>query len=125
MSSLYIGRAINSLLRDNLALVRAVGQKIYPIVAEVSTTYPFIIYRRSSLTPASNKDQRAEAVYLDVFVVTERYATGVDIAELVRTALERGNYSDTKIQDIKLVNASEDFLDDAFIQNLTFKIDIS
>ena len=125
MSSLYIGRAINSLLRDNLALVRAVGQKIYPIVAEVSTTYPFIIYRRSSLTPASNKDQRAEAVYLDVFVVAERYATGVDIAELVRSALERGNYSDKDIEDIKLVNASEDFLDDAFIQNLTFKIDIS
>lgn len=125
MSSLYIGKAINSLLRANEELLSAVGQKIYPIVAEVSTTYPFIIYRRSSLTPASNKDQQAEAVYLDVFVVTERYATGVDIAELVRTALERGNYSDTKIQDIKLVNASEDFLDDAFIQNLTFKIDIS
>ena len=125
MSSLYIGKAINSLLRANEELLSAVGQKIYPIVAEVSTTYPFIIYRRSSLTPASNKDQQAEAIYLDVFVVTERYATGVDIAELVRTALERGNYSDTKIQDIKLVNASEDFLDDAFIQNLTFKIDIS
>ena len=50
-----------------------------------------------------------------MFVVAERYATGVDIAELVRSALERGNYRDEDIEDIMLVNASEDFLDDAFI----------
>lgn len=61
---------------------------------------------------------------MDIFVVTERYATGVDIAELVRDSLERGDYRGKNIEEITLVNASEEYLDDAFIQNLTFKIDI-
>lgn len=52
---------------------------------------------------------------MDIFVVTERYATGIDIAELVRTALERGDYRGTNVEDITLVNASEEYLDDAFI----------
>lgn len=124
MSSLHIGKEIYTLLQANSDLVAYVGQKTYPIVAEESTTYPFIIYRRSSLTPASNKDYRSESVYMDIFVVTERYATGIDIAELVRDALERGDYRGTNVEDITLVNASEEYLDDAFIQNLTFKIDI-
>lgn len=124
MSSLYIGKDIYTLLQASPELVAYVGQKTYPIVAEESTTYPFIIYRRSSLTPASNKDYRSESVYMDIFVVTERYATGIDISELVRDALERGDYRGTNVEDITLVNASEEYLDDAFIQNLTFKIDI-
>ena len=52
---------------------------------------------------------------MDIFVVTERYATGIDIAELVRTALERGDYRGTNVEDITLANDSEEYLDDAFI----------
>jgi len=52
---------------------------------------------------------------MDIFVVTERYATGVDIAELVRDSLERGDYRGKNIEEITLVNASEEYLDDAFI----------
>ena len=36
----------------------------------------------------------------------------------------RGMYENISISEIKLVNAEEDYIEDAFIQKLTFNIEI-
>ena len=36
----------------------------------------------------------------------------------------RGIYEEISISEIKLVNAEEDYIEDAFIQKLTFNIEI-
>ena len=45
-------------------------------------------------------------------------------ADSVKDALQgkRGNYSGINIQDIRMTNADEDYIEDTFIQNLTFNI---
>ena len=126
ISSLQIGKVVYYLLSQNQELVDVIGTKINPLVADETTTYPFIIYRRSSIVPESNKDYIGESTFIEIFVVTDKYKEGVDIAELVRTALEHKNitYNGLVVKDIILEDGSEEFVDNAFIQNLTFKIEL-
>ena len=43
MDSLKVGKEIYSLLNGNDSLTGVVGSKIYPIIVEKETTYPFIV----------------------------------------------------------------------------------
>lgn len=57
MKSLEIGRIIKNILSQDEELSRQVGSKIFPLVADKGTSFPFIVYRRDGLTPSSNKDK--------------------------------------------------------------------
>ena len=50
----------------------------------------------------------------------DKYNESIEIADLVRSALTKGKYDG--IKDIQITDADEDYLEDTFIQNLTFKI---
>ena len=56
MDSLKVGKEIYSLLNGNDSLTGVVGSKIYPIIVEKETTYPFIVYKRSNIIPDYTKD---------------------------------------------------------------------
>lgn len=56
MESLKIGKEIYSLLNGNEELTKLVGNKIYPIIVEKETTFPFIVYKKTNLTPEYTKD---------------------------------------------------------------------
>ena len=49
--SLQIGKAIYHLLSKDSRIKEKVGSKIYPLIVEESTTFPFIIYKRTNITP--------------------------------------------------------------------------
>lgn len=63
MSCISIGKAIKSLLVDGLKETD-VKSKIYPLIADEGTTFPFIIYRRNSITPESDKDYTNDSAYI-------------------------------------------------------------
>ena len=92
--SLQIGKAIYHLLKKDSRIKEKVGSKIYPLIVEESTTFPFIIYKRTNIT------------------------------DYVRDALEgrRGNFAGVEINDIRMISADEEYIEDTFIQNLTFDI---
>lgn len=119
MSSLQIGKVIYQLLAKYNA---------YPLVADEGTTFPFIVYRRSGLTPASTKDRfnYQELANVEILVVSDKYDESITIAEDVKSILEhsRGIYSNIKVGDIQLVSSDESFMEDSFIQKLIFKIEI-
>lgn len=119
MSSLQVGKAIYTLLKDYNA---------YPLVADEGTTYPFIIYRRTQLQPANTKDMYnySELATVEVVVASDKYDESIEVAENVKSKLEntRGIYNDIKLGDIQLIGADESYIDDAFIQKLTFKIEL-
>lgn len=127
ISSLQIGKVIYQLLQQNSKLTKIVGKKIYPLIADQTTTFPFIIYRRSRLYQGDNKDYTDETANIEIYIATETYKEGIEIAELVRESLEHkeGVLADIDISDIVLEDASEEFLDNTFIQNLNFKIEIN
>nr|WP_320037820.1 DUF3168 domain-containing protein [uncultured Bacteroides sp.] len=88
--SLQIGKAIYELLHSNTAVEAKVQDKVYPLVADKSTTFPFIVYKRTEIIPAYTKDRFSanEYVTVEVIVASDNYIETVEIADLVRLALE-------------------------------------
>lgn len=123
---LRIGKVIYELLSKNEELKKVVNTKIYPLIADETTSFPFIIYRRTGTVNDGNKDYQSEYAMINLIVVDNEYESSVQIAELVRKAIEhkRGKIADFMVEDITIENAIEDYVDDAFIQELTIKIEI-
>ena len=124
MNSLKVGKEIYSHLKENKSLTDIVGNKIYPIIVEKDTNYPFIVYKRSNVIPDYTKDYHfKDYVIVDIICVSNHYVESVEIASLVRESLEDKKYGD--IVSIRLESADEDFIDDAYIQTLTFNLTIN
>lgn len=122
MSSLQIGKAIYTILAKNNIT------KVFPLVADEGTTFPFIVYKRSGLEPSNTKDRYnySELATLDIIIAASTYQESINLTEKVKDILEhnRGIYNDINIGDITLDDADEDYIEDTFIQKLTFKIEI-
>lgn len=124
MRSLEVGKEIYSILSKNKSLTDKVGNKIYPIIVEKDTNYPFIVYKRSNVIPDYTKDYHfKDDVIVDIICVSNHYVESVEIATLVRESLEDKRIGD--INSIRLESADEDFIDDAYIQTLTFNLTIN
>lgn len=127
--SLQVGKAIYHILHNDADVVARVENKIFPLVANESTTFPFIIYKRTGLESATSKDRFIfkETATVEVIVASDKYNESVEIANLVKEALEgkQGIYSDIDIIDVRMTNTDENFIQDTFIQNLTFSIIIN
>lgn len=125
MSCISIGKAIKSLLVAGLSKT-SIKNKIYPLIADETTTFPFIVYRRSSITTVSDKDYSNDSVHIQIMIATNNYAESVELAEQVRTSLvhKKGIIQTIPVEDISLVDGSEEFIDNTFVQNLIFKITI-
>lgn len=124
MRSLEVGKEIYSILSKNKSLTDKVGNKIYPIIVEKDTNYPFIVYKRSNVIPDYTKDYHfKDDVIVDIICVSNHYVESVEIASLVRESLEDKRIGD--INSIRLESADEDFIDDAYIQTLTFNLTIN
>lgn len=120
MNGLEIGKAIKTVLDGTT--------KVYPLVADQGASYPFIVYRRNGLTHANTKDRfnYQELATIEIIVAGSSYQQALQIAKQVVGRMEhtRGIYEEISISEIKLVNAEEDYIEDAFIQKLTFNIEI-
>lgn len=123
---IQIGKAVYQILSNDTKVKEMVGNNIYPLVANQGTTYPFIIYRRTGIEPVTSKDRFicSEVTSVDVIIASDRYDESIEVAELVKDALsgKSGIYSGIKVIDINMISADEDYIEDTFIQNLTFNI---
>lgn len=125
MSCISIGKAIKALLVDGLSRT-SIKNKIYPLIADETTTFPFIVYRRSSIILESDKDYSNDSAYIQIMIAANNYAESVELAEQVRASLvhKKGIIQTIPVEDISLVDGSEEFIDNTFVQNLIFKITI-
>ena len=57
-------------------------------------------------------------------IASKDYIDTIELADYVRDALEgrRGNFAGVEINDIRMISADEEYIEDTFIQNLTFDI---
>lgn len=124
-SSLKIGRVIHEKLKDII--------RIFPIIADKGVEGNFAVYRRTALNESDTKDlyNYEEVAYMDIIVVSSTYDCSVELAQAIKIRLEAvcGNFETAKeeaiiIGSIEMTNASEDWQNDAYIQRLTFKINI-
>lgn len=122
MKNFKVGKELITILSGSSAVTDAVGNKIFPLVAVPNTTFPFIVYRRSYYTPANNKDYEGEKVGVELVVCSPKYDESVNIADKVATAL---NHAMTAmVEDIKITNISENFIDDTFTQQINIEVSL-
>lgn len=123
-NSLYIG----GFVYNKLTNIEQTGTRCYPLIAENSTNFPFIIYKRDSLERDSlTKDGYGDDnVTVTITVVAESYKESIDIAQQVRQLLTVNsyNYNMMKITS-NLTSAYEYFEDNSYIQSLTFTMSVS
>lgn len=132
MSHLRASTAVYSILSQHRDLTDLVQNRLFPIIADEGTAFPFIVYRRLGLSETPkyfNKDLASsggEAV-VEIMVVSNDYDESIEVAEKVINALQgkRGTLKDgTVISQIKLEDSDEDWIDNSFVQRLTFKISL-
>lgn len=123
-TSISTNKHVYQLLINDEALNKMVDKKIYPIVAEESVTYPFIIFTKDAASGNYSKDLLMyDTVNINVAVAAVNYFQTVNIAERVRQILE--NYRDDYFINILLDNVTEDFVEDTYIQQLQFSAKIN
>lgn len=126
-NSLYL----SALLYDRLNTIEETSTRCYPIIAENSTTFPFIVYTRDSLTSESmTKDGNTEVAQVSIKIITVGYREGINIAQQVRRNLTLNKFSYTLDEDNKMIvnsrfsAAYESYEENSYIQTLVFNIEI-
>lgn len=113
MNNFDIGKKITYILG------RLLGDKIFPLVANEGTEFPFCIYRRSNYTPANTKDYIGEIIDVEIVVLSPKYYESIDIAKQVCELLLE--YTDNEIDEIQLTNCFETYSDFTFTQQMNFR----
>ena len=125
-TSLSAGAIIRAVLLED-ADVAARTNKVFPVATD-SAELPYILYRRSSLTPNLQKSGQpgADEIQIEVICFTERYGEGVELAEAVRAALDQvsARHDGMCMRSCYLCDSEEAYQDDAFVQQLVFSIKI-
>jgi hypothetical protein len=121
MSILQIGKAINKLISE-------ITPNVFPLIAEAGTKFPFVSYRRSGTQTSDTKDRYnySEFAYIELAIYTNDYQSGISLAERIKSKLERfkGEIEGITINSIVLANGVEDYVGEAYLQSLTFSIEI-
>lgn len=119
-STVRIGEAIYAILKP--------FQKVYPIIADEGTTFPFVVYRRASGYSQSDKDGIYSAVTtIEVKVATQEYPEGVKLADQIVDVMEKtkGKVAGFDIWQIRMTDGNENYIDNTFIQTMTFTVEFS
>ena len=122
MKNFKIGSEIRNVILSSTAVKNAVDTKVFPLIANAGTTFPFIVYRRSSYSPQSDKDALTESVYMEIAIICNNYEQSVSIANDVADVLLA--YKSDNIEEIKVTNISEEFISDSFVQKVNLQIDL-
>lgn len=112
-----IGKEVYNLLSTHKELTDLVGNKIYPLISDISTTFPFVVFRKDNYTPTYTKDGiSSKSARIEIIVASDKYDNSVDVAEEVLNAI-------SKNRKYRLEVNTEDYIEDTFIQNLIFNIE--
>lgn len=122
MKNFKIGSEIRNVILSSTAVKNAVDTKVFPLIANAGTTFPFVVYRRSSYSPQSDKDVLSESVYMEIAIICNNYEQSVSIANDVADVLLA--YESDTIEEIKVTNISEEFISNSFVQKVNLQIDL-
>lgn len=117
---------IHEYLVSNQDLMKLIPESnVFLVVGEPEANYPYVTITRTSIkTPAqTNKDFNEDVVTFNIKVYSDKYDEDVDIADMIRLLLERRIISDEliRISQIQLTYCSEQWIGDAYQQNMDFQ----
>lgn len=117
MKNIDIGKEIIALLTKDSELTELVGKKIFPLVANADTTFPFIVYKRAGFQPSLNKDFEGEKITVDFVTCSTKYEESLKIANKIYKGLV--HVETDIIDDSVAANMYEDFINDTYCQFIT------
>lgn len=124
VNSIFIGKVIYSELIKNQNLTKFVDNRIFPLIAEQTTNYPFVIYYRDSIVNKTfTKDGYCQdTVNFSVNCVATDYSEVLEIANEVRKTLEKQKIVNEymTIFNCRINTIDESFTDNAYVQMLSF-----
>lgn len=123
VSSISIGKVIRGILASNGDLKKKTT-KIFPVVTSTANL-PYISYRLTGLQGIPTKTySNADVVTVEVLCFADTYEHSVELAELVRNALDgaQGEYSGVRMRSCMLSGAEDAWENDAYIERLVFTI---
>jgi hypothetical protein len=99
-----------------------VQERIFPLVAETSTSFPFIIYSRNDTNfNFLTKDVNIEDITFSISVISDSYAISLHYLEKLYNYYQLSYFTNEKIKT-EVISTSESYQDEAFTQNITIKI---
>lgn len=124
MSGIAITKYIRTELLKNTQLTDKIGNKIFPIVADDGTTFPFILIKKSGMTTNYSKCGAInDVVNATIEVVDNNYSRAVELSEEIRKTIERNKFNN--ISNVEVVNVIEDYVSDSYIITQQYKIMIN
>lgn len=120
----FIGNTIRDILIDDSLVFEQVGNHIYPLVAPENTKGDFIVYLRQKYGRESVKQGIYEDVCeVAVIAISEDYDKAIELASHIDSALSGRHNIDSSCKiDITLVDSTETFEDNKYIETLVFSI---
>lgn len=120
----FIGNTIRDILIDDSLVFEQVGNHIYPLVAPENTKGDFIVYLRQKYGRESVKQGIYEDVCeVAVIAISEDYDKAIELASNIDSALSGRHNIDSSCKiDITLVDSTETFEDNKYIETLVFSI---
>ena len=127
-NSILVSKYIRRFLVENEEVQGLIDvNKIFPLIDNADTTFPFIVFQRSNLMPIYTKDILTEnQITMVIIVVSNDYIQSLDLANAVRHALEGNIYRDNDIviSAMKMESITEETLEDAYIQRMVFTFNV-
>ena len=106
--------AIRNVLIENDEARELFGERIYPVIAPMSATYPFVLYKRTGIQREStvNGPMGTPTVNLDITVIDATYESARLAADTIRLILDQyaGFVGDVFLQQIVVQNEADDFV---------------
>ncbi len=127
-NALSINKYINKFLTESEAVTALVRvSNIRPLILQ-PTIFPYISFMHGNISSSYTKDGWCEdSTTVDIICVSDDYGQTVEIAEAVRELLDDKAYrnDDIFISEIRLSGATEDQIENIFVQRLSFNVKIS
>lgn len=127
-NALSINKYINKFLTESETVTSLVSvQNIRPLIL-APTIFPYVSFMHGNISSSYTKDGWSEdTTEVTIIAVSDDYSQTVDIAEAVRDLLDNKAYKDDDIyiSEMRLSGATEDQIENVFVQRLSFTVKIS
>lgn len=126
-NSILIGITIYEKLSESTKLKEYIDNRIYPLIAN-NDVFPFIIFYRDAIKSISNKDgYNEDEVNFTIVVASNKYLESLEIANEVRTILEKRKLigNNIIITDTHIEGVDEVYEENNYYQKLYFSCKIN
>ena len=130
IQSILIPKIVYSALKNDEKLNEYINQRIFPMIADLGTQFPYVAYSRTYITPIYTKDFYTEdTVGIEIIVASNDYIESLEIANIVRGIFECKTLktNELTISQISLTSVTEAYDDqaNAFVQHIAFDFKVN